>query len=213
MSNLHCVVNSYNNHFKGQRVANVLEIGSRDGHDAYFLFLKFNPLNVYTFEANPDCHQIIKNNYPGFNNIYGAVSNFTGEASFNMVTSNNWEAVGTSSLKDRTDSWYDGKSSKITVPVDTMQNYIKNNSINPPFDIVKIDTEGCSYEVIEGFGKKIHQVKVIHVENETHAYWSEQKLAHEVSELLQSKGFFKDYEENFGENSVDEVWINGNFIQ
>lgn len=212
MSKLQCIVDAYQKYFDGQKVNNIFEIGSRDGHDSYYLFLKLNPVNVYTFEANPSCHEIIKNNYPGFNNIYGAVSNFVGEASFNMVTSNNWEAVGTSSLKDRTDTWYSGQSSKITVPVNTIEGYIKDNNIKPPFDIVKIDTEGCSYEVLEGFGKKIHKVKIMHVENETYAYWSDQKLAHEVGELLQSKGFFKEYEEKFGENSVDEVWVNGNFI-
>jgi len=210
---LECVVDAYHKYYSDSNVNSIIEIGSRDGQDSYYLFLKLNPLFVYTFEANPNCYSIITNDYPEFNNIYGAVSNFTGEASFNMVTSSNWDVVGTSSLKDRTDSWYQDKSSKINVPVDTMENYIKKYNIKDPFDVVKIDTEGCSYEVIEGFGKKIHRVKVIHVENETHPYWFEQKLAHEVGELLQSKGFFKDYEEKFGENSIDEVWINGNFIQ
>jgi FkbM family methyltransferase len=211
MSNLECVVDSYNKYF-GPRANTILEIGSRDGRDAYYLYTTLGAHKVYTFEANPECHKVINKSYPEFHNISGAVSNFSGSAEFNMVTSSNWDAVGTSSLKDRNDSWYKDQSVKITVSVDTMHNYIINHNIVPPFDVVKVDVEGCSYEVLEGFGKFIMGIKVLHVENETIAYWKDQMLAEDVGMLLSSNGFIKDYEEKFGENSVDEVWVNGNLI-
>lgn len=212
MNNLDCIVNSYIKNFEGT-AETVVEIGSRDGHDAAYLSKKLNSLNTYTFEANPYCHKIIKINYPEFNNIEGAVSNFSGTAQFNMVESMDWNIVGTSSLRDRTDSWYDNKSSKIIVDVSTMKDYINKYKMPSVLDVVKIDVEGCSFEVLEGFEDLIFTVKLFHIENETFAYWKDQKLSGEVSDLLKSKGFVKDYEEMFGANSVDEVWINGNITQ
>lgn len=211
MSNLECVVNTYNKYF-GPKATTVIEIGSRDGKDAYYLYTMLNAHKAYTFEANPLCHQLINQTYPEFHNISGAVSNFSGRGDFNAVDSLNMDMVGTSSLRNRNDDWYDDKAKKITINIDTMYNYIINNNITPPFDVVKIDVEGCSYEVIEGFGTFINAVKVIHVENETIAFWEDQKLAADVGKLLTSLGFIKDYEEWFGENSVDEVWVNGNLI-
>lgn len=211
MNPLKCVVDSYNKYF-GEQARTVIEIGSRDGHDAAYLAAKLKAHRVYTFEANPYCYKVINLNYPEFRNIYGAVSNFTGQADFNVVESSNWDEVGTSSLRDRTDSWYQGKSRKIVVDVDTMHNYIIDHNIVPPFDVVKIDVEGCSYEVVEGFQYFLKDVKVFHIENETFQYWSNQKLASDVSALLESNGFIKDHEEKFGENSVDEVWVNGSLI-
>ena len=211
MSPLKCVVDSYNKYF-GDRAETILEIGSRDGHDAAYLSSKLKAHKVYTFEANPYCYKVINLNYPEFNNIYGAVSNFTGQADFNVVESSNWDEVGTSSLRDRTDSWYQGKSKKIVVDVNTMHRYIVDHNIAPTFDVVKIDVEGCSYEVIEGFKYFLKDVKIFHIENETLQYWNDQKLASDVSVLLKSKGFIKDHEEKFGENSIDEVWVNGNLI-
>jgi FkbM family methyltransferase len=205
------VVDAYKKYF-GEVAHTILEIGSRDGHDAKYLSLKLRGKAVYTFEANPGSYKVITLNYPEFHNIYGAVSNFTGQANFNVVESSNWDEVGTSSLRDRSDSWYDGKSKKISVDVDTMYNYIINYNIMPPMNVVKIDVEGCSYEVLEGFGIFLKEVQVLHIENETYPYWQDQKLASDVSEMLQSKGFFKEYEENFGENSLDEVWVNGNIL-
>lgn len=212
MSQLKCVVDSYQKYF-GAKANTIVEIGSRDGHDSLYLLKKLSADKVYTFEANPYCYKIIQKNYPFFNNIQGAVSNFSGTASFNIVNSANWEEVGTSSLRDRTDSWYDNKSSKIMVDVSTMKDYINKYKMPSVLDIVKIDVEGCSFEVLEGFEDLIFTVKLFHIENETFAYWKDQKLSSEVSALLKSKGFVKDYEEMFGANSVDEVWVNGNITQ
>jgi hypothetical protein len=211
MNSLQYLVDIYKNKF-GEKAKTIFDIGSRDGRDAKFLSDNLDSESIYTFEANPDCHLLIKATYPNFNNVYGAISNFVGTATFNMVQSENWDEVGTSSLKDRTDNWYENKAQKIELPVSTMENIINNYGITSIIDLVKLDVEGCSFEVLEGFGDKINQVRVFHIENETYAYWQEQKLAHEVEIYLTKKGFVKYDSRNFGPNSVDEVWINVNFI-
>jgi len=211
MSNLAYLVDLYKTNI-GETADTIFDIGSRDGNDAKYLADSLSAKNVFTFEANPDCYALIENSYPDFKNIYGAISNYKGSASFNMVVSSDWEAVGTSSLKDRNDDWYSDKARKIIVPVNTIKNFMEDQGVTEMIDLVKIDTEGCSFEVLEGFGDKISNVKLFHVENETFEYWEGQKLANEVGELLSKKGFVPIHSYNFGVNSVDEVWINGNLI-
>ena len=211
MNSLYYLVEIYRSHI-GTTAKTILDIGSRDGNDANYLSQELFSKNVYTFEANSKCLSLINDNYPNFNNIYGAVSNYDGTAMFNRVDSPDWDAVGTSSLRDRTDTWYQGKSEKVSVPVKRMDTLILKHSIPAPMDLVKIDTEGCSFEVIEGFGENIADVKMIHVENETYGYWKDQKLSDDVSELLLSKKFLLVHSQKFGENSVDQVWVNDNLL-
>lgn len=211
MNSLYYLIELYRNKI-GPTANTILDIGSRDGNDANFLSEQLLSKNVYTFEANSKCVALIKNRHPHFKNIYGAVSNYNGTAMFNRVDSPDWDAVGTSSLRDRTDSWYDDKSEKVEVPVKRMDTLISKYSIPSPMDLVKIDTEGCSFEVIEGFGNEITNVNMLHVENETYGYWKDQKLSDDVSELLSSAGFSLIHSHNFGTNSVDQVWINDNLL-
>jgi len=211
MNKLYYLVELYKKNV-GKKASTILDIGSRDGDDAKYLAEALHADNVYTFEANYSCHFLIRDRYPEFTNIYGAVSDYKGKAMFNRVVSNDWEAVGTSSLKDRNDAWYDDKAEKVEVPVNTMKNLIVKHSIPLPMDLVKIDTEGCSFEVLTGFEENIKDVKMFHVENETYAYWNDQKLADEVSELLLIHGFTMIDERYFGTYSVDQVWIRSDII-
>lgn len=211
MNSLYYLVNLYKEHV-GNNARTILDIGSRDGNDAFYLAENLNAKNIYTFEANSKCHLLIKNTYPQFKNIYCAVSDYKGFSMFNRVESSDWDAVGTSSLRDRSDEWYDDKAEKVEVPVNRMDNLIKRYSIELPMNLVKIDTEGCSYEVLIGFGENIKDVNMFHIENETYAYWKDQKLAKDVAELLSDMKFRKIHSYNFGVNSVDEVWINGDIV-
>lgn len=211
MSDLSNLINIYKKYF-GEVAEVILEVGSRDGDDAYQLFNALRGIHVYTLEANPECYKIIQSSYPQFINILGAASNFTGSAMFNAVHSSNWNEVGTSSLKDRTDSWYDGKINKIIVNVDTMYNYIINNNIRLPIDIMKLDVEGCSYEVLDGFKKYLKNIKIIHLEAESRQFWVDQKLSSDIEKLLELNNFRRELQTTFGLHSFDEVWINASFI-
>jgi FkbM family methyltransferase len=186
----------------------VFDIGSRDGDDAHFMAESLGASNVYIFECHPTCFYRIKNKYPQYNNIKIAVSNFTGESTFNSVMTNDIE-LGVSSLKDRYDDWYKVRDvNKITVNVDTMKNLIDKHNIELPIDLVKIDVEGCSYEVLEGFGEYLQQVKMIHVEVEEYQIWEEQKLASDVSTILTDNGFKMVDHRYYGHQVADDVWVN-----
>jgi len=193
----------------------IVEIGSRDGDDAEFLreTLNADAENIYVFEPNPVWFNKIQEKYPNFKSNMLAISDFSGPSTFNMVITDNKEEVGTSSLRDRTDTWYDDKSVKVTVNVTTMKDFMVENKIDKEIDLVKIDVEGCTLEVLTGFEDLISKVKCFHVELETVQYWQGQSLANEVGDYLISKGFVLVDSRHFGTYSVDEVWINSTQLE
>lgn len=65
-----------------------------------------------------------------------------------------------------------------------MDTFLRNNPQIEEIDILKIDVEGLSFEVIQSFGEKIKKVKVIHIENEHIPVWIGQKVYSDVEKIL-----------------------------
>lgn len=167
----------------------VLEIGSRDGHDACCMMAEANAneQDVYVVEPNPTQANYIKKTYPKYNLIEKAIFNVKGKLTFNQVIHNDLGFVGVSSLLDRNDNFYgDVGYNKIEVDVITGEELL---SFLPDIDLCKIDVEGATYEVLESFGDKISQIKSFHLENEHKEVWKNQKLYDDVAKLLEQKGY------------------------
>lgn len=97
------------------------------------------------------------------------------------------------------------------------ETYMKKFNIKN-IDFCKIDAEGHTYEILEGFGEQILNIKCIFLETESFEVWKNQKYASDVSELLIAKGF--DLELNIarhvpwaGENGYqyNQLWINKSY--
>lgn len=212
MPSVDYVPDFYRKYF-GETASIVFDIGSRDGDDANFLCEELNATDVYIFECHPECFARIQSKYPSFHNINIAISNFIGQSSFNAVYTNDIE-MGVSSMKDRIDNWYDIRNaSRITVDVSTMENLIEQYSIQTPIDMVKLDVEGCSYEVLEGFGEYIKDVKMFHMEVEEVSIWEGQKLVDDVIKLMSDNNFRLVDNRYYGENVADHIWVNNRFIE
>jgi len=197
----------------GEKANIIFDIGSRDGNDAAFLSEELSCSQTYVFEAHPECYKYIKENHPQLNVFHVAVSNFTGTTEFNAIYTNLLEA-GISSMRDRNDNYYTNQDTrKIEVNTDTMNNLIDKIKIKTEIDLVKVDVEGCSYEVLMGFGEKIKSIKMIHIELEEVQYWKDQKLAHEVMQILKDNDFILIDQKYFTENSVDQVWLNKKYLE
>ena len=114
-----------------------------------------------------------------------------------MVYAGDEGAVGSSSLNLR---WKedDLPGHVITVPIDRLENLIGDEKI----DIMKIDTEGHSMEVLEGLGEKLKQVKCFHVETEK---WTDSNI--KVRAYMMSHGYLLvDDTEQYG-GMPDQVWV------
>jgi FkbM family methyltransferase len=201
---LNPVVQNFERYFGLTEKPVVWEVGSRDGKDATELARRiyrgeqswfWTKSTVVALEPNPDQVKIIKANYPEIEVLEVAASNFKGSAPF-MVYHGDDGAVGSSSLDLH---WkYDLEGHQITVDCDTLANLIGDDQI----DIMKIDTEGHSVEVLEGLGDKLKQVKVFHIETEK---WTDSNI--KVKAYMMSHGFtLVDETEQYG-GMPDQVWV------
>ena len=176
----------------GTQPRNILEIGSRDGDDAEKLRSTFKIPNdkVYIVEPNPDQLPKIRHAYPQATLFDFAVSNKNGTAVFNKVTQKNSKGfIGTSSLMARPD-FYAGKAEQIEVDIKTGE-YLLSQIEDKQIDLCKIDVEGHTFEVLEGFGNAIHRINTFHIESEHVAKWQGQKLYSVNKAFLESMGYIQ----------------------
>jgi FkbM family methyltransferase len=161
----------------------LIEIGSRDGHDAHDIcqFFDIPPKHCTIIEAHPELYKIICETYPQYTVYNFAASNTNGTIEFRAGIVGHESNVGISSLMVH--KTYHHYHEKVEVPMKRMD--------SRPFhcDLLKLDVEGHAYEVLEGFGDKLGTIKAIAVETEQIELWEGQKIHDQVQELLESKGF------------------------
>jgi FkbM family methyltransferase len=203
------LIEQYNKHFSTPP-QNVLEIGSRDGNDAYKLKEYFNISDdrVYVVEPHPKCISLIKEKYPNIKLYEHAISISNGTARFNAVITSDLGTLGMSSLASRTDNAI-------------LENWIEVSTITgkslfeligeEEYDLVKIDVEGHSYEVLKSMDEQIRKIKIIHLEVEHYPFWIGQKLYNEVTELLILNKFEECYRFDYNYTSEqiqsDVIWV------
>lgn len=137
--------------------------------------------------------------------VWAAVTTFDSENLRLHAVELDAENLGVSSLKDRADS--EGMQT-LTVPSVRAETLVNNLEFSH-VDLVKIDVEGHAFEVLESFGKRLSDVRAIHVECETEEVWIGQRLEPEVHEFLKASGFVcASYRLLPGAQQSDSVWIN-----
>lgn len=187
----------------------VYEVGSRDGHDGVELAkrIKFKGENrlwdlakIVLFECNPPQADYIRRHYPYAKLYEAAAWNKNGKITFNQFDGN-IDEIGSSSIRD---DWQPTikKRKKITVQA------IRLDGVIPPneqIDIMKIDVEGCTWEVLQGLGDRLHNVRVYHLETET------KTSTKKITEFMQANGYeLYTTEHEWGEWLSDQVWIKKN---
>ena len=78
-----------------------------------------------------------------------------------------------------------------------------------PLEIIKIDAEGCTLEVLRGMGSLLDTVSVMHLETESREYFKGQHLHGDVVDFIEHRGFrLIKMTHNMGLNTQhDSVWI------
>ena len=177
-----------------------LEIGARDKDNAELLCKEFNieSERIYLIEPHPKSFELLKSGCD-YNVYPQAFSNKPGKKYFYALDS----SVGVSSLNNRKDNFYEKTGyQKILTEVITAEQFLLQEDITS-IDICKIDVEGHSYEVIEGFGERLRDIKSIHVECETREIWENQKIYNDVRKYLS----------NAGMKCLKVINVNGHLIQ
>tara|TARA_R110000796_G_scaffold128914_1_gene244546 strand:+ start:33 stop:662 length:630 start_codon:yes stop_codon:yes gene_type:complete len=206
----------YYNAIKGMTTLspnNVMEIGSRDGHDANALAKMFEVKDedVFIIEPHPKSFKKIREIYGKYHIYEVAISSETGVHSFTALE----EDVGISSLLDRNDGFYDNKRKNIIdVKTLTGRDFLNRDELkNKKIDICKIDVEGMTYEVLQSFDSEIERFNSFHIETENYEVWKGQKTSKEVFKFLYERGYVKIYEYKIGEVQLDTIWIKEGYIK
>ena len=211
---LESVVTMYRKHF-GAEANVIVDIGTTDGDDAEYLFRKLYATTAIAIDANPDAVSLTKNKYPWMTVIYSAVTEKEGPVEFNKVIGNEIEFTGTSSIFNKDKSidppadFYKGKVQTITVPANRMDTILASENITGPIDVVKIDTEGYSWQVLQGFGERLKDVKLFHIETEKVQVHDDHVLSDQIVEFMRSNGFvLVDTSYEWGWSIEDQIWVN-----
>ena len=198
------VIKNYLHYFGKTDKPVVWEVGSRDGVDGVELAKRiyasqpnwfWSNATVVALEPNPTQADEIIKKFPEIDLVRCAASNKQGEADF-IVYEGDEGAVGSSSLIL---DWKDDlKGRVIKVETIRLDQIISDDQI----DIMKIDVEGHSVEVLEGLGDKLKQVKVYHIETEK---WTDSNI--KVKAFMMARGFLLvDETEQYG-GMPDQVWV------
>ena len=181
----------------------VLELGSRDGHDANAMNSIFRATRTVIIEANPECYLDIIRNYPDFESYKIAITDHSGWVEFYAMShDNSVSALGQSSLLYR--DFYDTMASKIAVPGETMDEFVRMARIDS-IEAMKIDVEGATYQVLEGF-TKIRMTRLLHIESEHKVYWEGQKLYEDTARFMKEAGYEQVYFKMVFEEQSDSIW-------
>jgi hypothetical protein len=174
-------------------IQNVFEIGANYAQDAEVLMKEFHlsPSQIYVFEAHP---------------LIYAVFNKKSKMEFNLCNTDS-ENTGVSSLRNN-DKW--GYENKVMVDAIRMDDFMNDNNISS-VDFLKLDVEGCNWEVLDGFGARLRDVKCIQVEAEHMELWEGEKLWGDIESILNDNGFVMVMFERKNSQS-DSFWIQEKYL-
>ena len=189
-------------------VRNIFEIGANFAQDAEYLALGFNiePHNVYVFEAHPQIYEAITKIHK-FNAYNYAVFNEEKEITFNIlpITGNN---TGLSSILNLNNH----ETTPVKVQAIHMDNFMNKNNIDK-IDFLKLDVEGCNWEVLDGFGNRLKDVNCIQVEAEHLDNYKEKNYKfNDIVDILTKNGFEMIYFQRYVSQS-DSLWLQKKYLK
>ena len=142
----------------------IFDVGANTGsNSAHFKNDKNNI--IYAFEPTPFLIETYLNRLRDDNYIIvdKAVSEFSGNAEFNIAGQSDWGCSSLNTFEDNLSSTWPGRSDfriteKINVEVIRLDDFIKNNNILS-VDYLHCDTQGNDLKVLKSFGEEISKLK------------------------------------------------------
>lgn len=208
-------VDTYIKHFGYSASPVVYEVGSRDGKDGLELEQRIQDQtrqtittgNLVLFECNPPQQEVIKQNYPYATLITEAISDKKGEVEFLQIHGDN-NMVGSSTMNTKRDDKWIKETTTITVKTRRLDDVIKElNHTKIEIDIMKIDTEGYTAEVLRSLGKYLRNVRVFHLETEIQGY-ARAETNLDIALFMAENGYkCTSLEGEWLPNIQDQVWV------
>lgn len=201
-----CFINTVRAHFQDNKINTIVEVGALDAADAVYFKECYPNAHVIAIEGLPGNYNKYMKNLNDITTINCIIFDYDGEIDYHKKNINGIHGVfdrgqiyGTKKLKKQ-------KCKRL----DSLMKEIGVTSI----DMMKIDVEGATYEILKSMGTFLNNVKVMHIETETYPFFKGQKLYKDVFDLLEEYGFTcADFTEcvitKHGKQQ-DSVWIKNN---
>ncbi|WCM29071.1 FkbM family methyltransferase [Sphingomonas sp. QA11] len=184
----------FDSHCKIYQPSYICDVGAFNGDESYRFAAAMPESTVVAFEASPrnykqfylDSERFA--NLPNFRINHRAISDYNGEITFNVLDAgeaNDWRRAANSILP-RTDGV---ASTAVTVPCSTLDASFGANIIKRNTFALWIDVEGALDKVLLGAQEVLKKTLFLRAEVEWKEFWSGQKLAPEMKELIASYGF------------------------
>jgi FkbM family methyltransferase len=193
-------------YFHKDDIKNIMEIGSLDGVDSLLFKNHYPDANVFCIEGLPDNYNQYLKDLTNITPINAVIADYDGIIKYHHKNIN-----GIHGILDRGQEY---GSKVLELPCYTIKTICENYKINS-IDIVKIDVEGATYEILNSMGDILKTIKIMHIETESYPFFNNQKLHDTVSDFLIEKGFTMIDMSSVniaGGLQHDSVWINKNFL-
>jgi FkbM family methyltransferase len=179
----------------------IFEIGAREANDSILLKRTYPMASVFAFEAHPECYRkhrehVLKNHVKYYNLPMWSENK-------KMIFYDKGIHTGISSFRDRGIKY---GTSIIELEATTAYDFCVENKIDK-IDILKLDVEGCTYEVLHGFGELLSSIKMMHIETEREQHFKDQHTEQEVFLILEKHGFKMLQHSWCCLKQYDSVWI------
>lgn len=167
-------------HFNDDDIKIIMEVGSMDGKDSLFFKKSFPNADVYAIEGLPENYTKYMENLDGIKTFNTVIAEHDGEVKYHIKNIN-----GIHGIYDRGQEY--GVKSTI-LPCKRIDTFCKENGIEA-IDMMKIDVEGATLDVLKSMGDILKTVKIMHVETETYPFFKGQRLHNAVLNFLEENGF------------------------
>ncbi len=170
----------------------IFDVGSHYGNEVLSFDYHFPSSQIYSFEANPECFEVLKNTTKDkknvfINNIF--LSSSLIDVPIDFFTDEKTDLVG--SYYPRT-QMTKTTSTKIKINTDTIDNFCKKNSLDS-IDILRIDVNGYELETLIGATKMLDEKKINYICSSFFDICSDDKFKMgdliEISKFLNLKGY------------------------
>jgi FkbM family methyltransferase len=185
-------------------IDNFFDVGSHYG-ETILLFIKYFKINnIYSFEASPINFKILNKKTKGIKKTKINIFNIAlGKKNEQLMFNQSFESQSSTFLNLNFNSKYlvrkkkflflkqnEYFQSKHFVNVINLKSFISNYNIKN-IEILKIDTEGFDFEVIQGLQNEINKVKYIYFEHHFHDMFIKKYKFSEINNFLVKNNFKK----------------------
>jgi FkbM family methyltransferase len=208
--------------FAGRNAMTIFDVGANVGQTVARYKGIFPDSTIYAFEPHPQAYAQLAAYTRQMEKVHPfemALDNRDGAADFFLNTYSE-----TSSLMETTtmskEIWGEGAmtpAGSIQVKVSTLDSFVAAHAV-PVIDILKLDTQGTEYKIIEGAARTLAagKVKAIYTEVITLPTYSQQKEIHQIMEMLHAHSFrlYGIYNHSYSTgklSSVDALFLHDGF--